>query len=144
MGFLLDIGENVIIDEVQRAPEIFLSLKKLIDDNRNRRIILTGSANVMLQPKVADSLAGRIETHHLWPFSVDEINGRKSVFLDNLINDENNFESIPTRWEEIIELIRRGGGYPEVVTVSRKAEEQNGCRPIWNLSCKRYPRPGQY
>ena len=124
MGFLLDIGENVIIDEVQRAPEIFLSLKKLIDDNRNRRIILTGSANVMLQPKVADSLAGRIETHHLWPFSVDEINGRKSVFLDNLINDKNNFESIPTRWEEIIELIRRGG-YPEVVnrvSESRRAK----------------------
>ncbi len=114
MGFLLDIGENIIIDEVQRAPELFLSLKKLIDDNRNRRIILTGSANVMLQPKIADSLAGRIETHQLWPFSVDEITGNKSVFLDNLIKDKNNFKSIPTSWEEIIKLIRRGG-YPEVI-----------------------------
>ncbi|HLV64070.1 ATP-binding protein [Galbibacter sp.] len=114
MGFLLDMGDNVIIDEIQRAPELFLSLKKLIDENRNRRVILTGSAEVILSPKVADSLAGRIETNNIWPFSVDEIKGKPSNFLPILLDLEKRFKSIQTPWEELIELIKRGG-YPEML-----------------------------
>lgn len=93
LGFLLDLGDNVIIDEVQRAPDLFLSLKKLIDQDRKRRVILTGSAEVMLSPKVADSLAGRIETHKIWPLSVDEIKGKPSDFLSTLLNPEKRFKS---------------------------------------------------
>lgn len=114
MGFLLDMGDHLIIDEVQRAPDLFLSLKKLIDENRNRRVILTGSADVMLSPKVADSLAGRIETHKIWPLSVDEIKGKPSNFLSTLLNSEKRFKSIETPWGELIELIKRGG-YPEML-----------------------------
>lgn len=114
MGFLLSLGENVIIDEVQRAPELFLSLKKIIDDNRNRRVILTGSADVMLHPKIADSLAGRIETHRLWPLSISEINGTESSFLKKMLSDKSDFQPLTTNWSEVIGMIRRGG-YPEVV-----------------------------
>lgn len=124
MGFLLGLGDAAIIDEVQRAPELFLSIKKLVDDNRRRRLILTGSAEVMLQPKVADSLAGRMESHRLWPFSVDEIAGKKSNFLHNLIQDKNQFRSLSTDWEQVMGFIKRGG-YPEVVqrsTDSRRAK----------------------
>ncbi|MFA7200758.1 MAG: ATP-binding protein [Bacteroidales bacterium] len=114
MGFLLGLGEDFIVDEVQRAPELFLSLKKIIDENKNRRVILTGSAEVMLQPKVADSLAGRLETHRLWPFSVDEIIGVRSQFLPNLLSEKSSFTSKAGTWEDILHLIKRGG-YPAVV-----------------------------
>ena len=51
-----------IIDEVQRVPELMLAIKKAVDDDyRSGRFLLTGSANVMTLPRVADSLAGRID-----------------------------------------------------------------------------------
>src|SRR5690606_36764004 len=89
LGFLESLGKHVIIDEVPRAPELFLSIKKLIDEDRKgRRIILTGSADVMTLPKVADSLAGRIEIHRLWPLSQNEIRGQSSGFLKTLISGD--------------------------------------------------------
>ena len=55
--------DRAIIDEVQRAPDLILAIKKSIDDDsRPGRFLLTGSANVMTLPRVADSLAGRMET----------------------------------------------------------------------------------
>ncbi|RAV27541.1 ATP-binding protein [Sinomicrobium soli] len=115
MGFLEDLDKHVIIDEVQRAPELFLSIKKLIDEDRNgRRIILTGSADVMTLPKVADSLAGRIEIHNLWPLSQNEIQGRASGFLKMLVSESARFPGIKTPWKDIVQMIRKGG-YPEAV-----------------------------
>jgi uncharacterized protein len=114
LGFLQDLDKHVIIDEVQRAPELFLSIKKLVDEDRKgRRIILTGSANVMMLPKVADSLAGRIEIHNLWPLSQTEIHGKKSNFLQTLILG-GRFQSKKGAWNDILKAIRTGG-YPEVV-----------------------------
>jgi len=56
------------IDEVQRVPELLLAIKQSVDlDRRPGRFLLTGSANVMTLPRVADSLAGRIETGRLSP-----------------------------------------------------------------------------
>ena len=113
MGFLKDLNKHIIIDEVQRAPELFLPIKKLVDEERkNRRIILTGSADVMLLPKVGDSLAGRIETHNLWPLSQDEISGAKSNFLNTLIDIEKKFKPSKTSWKEIARKMNIGG-YPE-------------------------------
>ncbi len=114
MGFLLGLEKQAVIDEVQRAPNLFLSLKKIVDDDRSRRYILTGSTDVMMLPKVADSLAGRTETHNLLPLSIDEIAGKKSTFLSKLIADKGKFKNAHTEWEEVIAMIRRGG-YPEVV-----------------------------
>ena len=120
MGFLQDLDNHIIIDEVQRAPELFLGIKKLIDENRKgRRIILTGSADVMTLPKVADSLAGRIEIHHLWPLSQSEIRGKASNFLNTLISADGHFPNKKTAWKQIIEIIKIGG-YPEAV--QREAE----------------------
>ena len=125
LGFLQDLSHHVIIDEVQRAPELFLSIKKLVDDNRKgRRLILTGSADVMTLPQVADSLAGRIEIHDLWPLSQAEIRGKKSNFLDTLIAADGRFQSHKNNWKDMIEAIR-AGGYPEALqreTEGRKAK----------------------
>lgn len=104
----------MIIDEIQRVPELFLSLKKLVDDDRSRRIILTGSADVMLMPEVGDSLAGRIESHSLWPLSIDEMAGKKSDFLKKLRSPENQFQPSETSWDKLISDIKRGG-YPEII-----------------------------
>ncbi len=122
MGFLLNQEKRLIIDEVQRAPGLFLSLKKLIDEDRkNRRVILTGSSDVMMLPKVADSLAGRLEIHNIWPLSLSEIAGKRSSFLKKLMSENGKFKAGKCEWKELIDLIRRGG-YPEAV--ARKTEKR--------------------
>ena len=62
VGFVQSLPEKIILDEIQRTPELFTSIKISIDQNRKPgRFILTGSANVLLLPQLADSLAGRME-----------------------------------------------------------------------------------
>lgn len=118
LGFLEDLGKHVIIDEVQRTPELFLPIKKLVDkDRKGRRIILTGSANVMMLPKVGDSLAGRIEIHNLWPLSQDEIEGKKSNFLNTFVNTDQKFVTSNITWKDIAARMRVGG-YPESIARS--------------------------
>lgn len=74
--------DRAIIDEVQRAPQLLLALKLSIDqDRRPGRFLLTGSANLLSLPSIADSLAGRMEVHALLPLSQAELQGRPSDFL---------------------------------------------------------------
>lgn len=57
VGFVAGLAERTVLDEVQRVPTLFLALKSAVDrDRRPGRFILTGSANVLLVPKLADSL----------------------------------------------------------------------------------------
>lgn len=120
LGFLKDLSKHVMLDEVQRVPELFLSIKKLIDEDReSRRYILTGSADVMTLPKVADSLAGRIEINNLWPLSQGEILGNQSDFLEVLTSQDRKFQSSQTSWKEVLQSILVGG-YPEAV--ARKSD----------------------
>jgi predicted AAA+ superfamily ATPase len=115
LGFLLDLDKHIIIDEVQRVPELFLSIKNVVDqDRKGRRLILTGSADVMTLPQVADSLAGRIEIHRLWPLAQTEIQGKKSNFLNLLTDPDGRFKSQKSSWKDIIYAISTGG-YPEVL-----------------------------
>jgi len=54
--------DRAVIDEIQRAPQLLLAIKKSVDeDRRPGRFLLTGSANLMTLPSVAESLAGRME-----------------------------------------------------------------------------------
>ena len=81
MGFVRQL-DRAIIDEVQRAPQLLLALKFAIDqDRRPGRFLLTGSANLMTLPQVADSLAGRIALHTLLPLSQSELQGRPNDFF---------------------------------------------------------------
>ena len=60
MGFVRGL-DRVVIDEIQRAPEILLAIKHSVDTNkRPGRFLLTGSANLMTLPQVADPLARRM------------------------------------------------------------------------------------
>ena len=85
MGFVADLPGKTVLDEIQRVPALFTALKAAIDrDRKPGRFILTGSANVLLLPKLADSLAGRMEILRLHPLAQAELAGRPPDFLDAL------------------------------------------------------------
>lgn len=109
-GFVARLPERVIIDEVQRAPEIFLPLKVEVDRRRTPgRFLLTGSTNVLLLPKMADSLAGRMGSIRLHPLAQCEIARREPAFLRALMRGE--FAMRPSRrlGEELAERVAAGG-----------------------------------
>ena len=75
--------DRAVIDEIQRAPQLLLAIKKNIDeDRRPGRFLLTGSANLMALPTVADSLAGRMETLILLPLSQSETHYSTANWID--------------------------------------------------------------
>lgn len=126
-AFIGEFKEPVVLDEIQRAPELFLAIKVAVDrDRRPGRFLLTGSANVLLLPRLADALVGRMEVLTLWPLSQGEIEGMREGFVDALFADS--LPSLPPQseaWPQLFERISRGG-YPEVV-----AQEAEARREAW-------------
>lgn len=85
VGFVADLPARAILDEVQRVPGLFAALKTTVDRKREPgRFMLTGSANVLLLPKLADSLAGRMQILRLHPLAQCELARRTPGFLDAL------------------------------------------------------------
>lgn len=110
-------GDRAIIDEAQRAPELFLPIKAAVDrDRRPGRFLLTGSANVLFAPTVAEALAGRMEALTLWPFSSAELGERDGKqFLQWLFGDGSGPPvSAPLERGELAARLL-AGGYPEAV-----------------------------
>ena len=117
--FASDLPHKTILDEVQRVPGLFLALKSVVDrDRRPGRFILTGSANVLLVPKLADSLAGRMEIIRLHPLSQDEIAGKASWFLDALFTARFQNRSFERLGPSLAERIA-AGGYPAALLRAR-------------------------
>jgi hypothetical protein len=113
-GFIRDL-DRAIIDEIQRAPALLLAIKKSIDeDRRPGRFLLTGSANVMTIPKVADSLAGRMETLTLLPFAQCEMSGQGGGWLESVFSGKPPAVSNGVVGRDLIETVV-SGGYPEVL-----------------------------
>lgn len=108
--------DRAIIDEIQRAPALLLAIKKTVDeDRRPGRFLLTGSANLMALPTVADSLAGRMETLMLLPLSQSEMHGTTRNWLDSAFAGHLPKLSTPLVGEALVEAVLRGG-YPEAVS----------------------------
>jgi uncharacterized protein len=85
-GFVATLPLHAILDEVQRAPELFSTLKLAIDlDRRPGRLVLTGSANILFLPGLSDSLAGRMEILNLFPLTAAEQAHGKGRFLERLL-----------------------------------------------------------
>lgn len=85
VGFVADLPEHSVLDEVQRVPELFPALKTAVDRRRvPGRFLLTGSANVLLVPRLSESLAGRMEILRLHPLAQCELAGRSPRFLETL------------------------------------------------------------
>ena len=107
--------DRAVIDEIQRAPQLLLAIKKSVDeDRRPGRFLLTGSANLMALPTVADSLAGRMETLLLLPLSQSEIENRPANWIDSIFAGEILTAVAPVLGNELAERVLRGG-YPETV-----------------------------
>lgn len=117
VGFIRNL-DQAVIDEVQRAPALLLEIKKTVDeDRRPGRFLLTGSANLMTLPKVADSLAGRMETLPLYPFAQCEIHQRNTFWLDALFANNIPTVTTPLLGDALIQAVLCGG-YPEAMTRS--------------------------
>jgi hypothetical protein len=107
--------DTAVIDEIQRAPQLLLAIKKSVDeDRRPGRFLLTGSANLMTIPTVADSLAGRMETLTLFPLSQSEIGGTGCNWLDSVFSEKIPQINNPLVGEHLVNAILKGG-YPEVL-----------------------------
>ena len=88
IGFVADLPERVILDEVQRTPALFRALKMAIDRRRvPGRFLMAGSTHVLLQPRLLDSLAGRLRVVRLHPLSQAEIARSAPDFLDALFGE---------------------------------------------------------
>ncbi len=107
--------DRAVIDEVQRAPQLLLAIKKSVDaDRRPGRFLLTGSANLMVMPAVADSLAGRMETLTLLPLAQSEIRGTATNWLDSVFAGELPETATAVTGDDLVNTVLRGG-YPEAV-----------------------------
>lgn len=108
--------DRAVIDEIQRAPSLLLAIKKSVDeDRRPGRFLLTGSANLMALPTVADSLAGRMETLLLLPLSQSEIEGQSANWLDRVFAGQIPQQVTQALGGDLVDRVLRGG-YPEAIS----------------------------
>lgn len=126
VGMIRDL-DRTVIDEIQRAPQLLLAIKKSVDEDRRAgRFLLTGSANLMALPTVTDSLAGRMETLLLLPLSQSEIENRPANWIDGIFTGKILTAVPPILGNELLERVLRGG-YPEAVarpTAKRRISAQ--------------------
>jgi uncharacterized protein len=115
-AFLAAIEGPMAIDEIQRAPGLFVAIKAEVDRNRQAgRFLLTGSANVLLIPRLSESLAGRMEILTLRPFSQGELAGTPEVFIDALFAKTlPALAAVSLDWPHIAKILLTGG-YPPAV-----------------------------
>lgn len=137
IGFVASLPKRAILDEVQRVPEIFTSLKAIIDAKRSAgRFILTGSANVLLIPKLADSLAGRIGLLRLHPLAQCELSGARSRFLDALFRGKFVTGLAEPLGAALPERIV-AGGYPAALARKRPARRSAWYRDLVETQIQR-------
>ncbi|NGZ94692.1 MAG: hypothetical protein CV089_00915 [Nitrospira sp. WS110] len=128
-GFIRNLDGPVVLDEIQRAPDLFPAIKVSVDKNRQPgRFLLTGSANVMTLPRLSESLAGRMEVIPLFPFSTGELAGKREGFVKRLF-DGTLAKVKPMSTQDDLPARLTRGGYPEAV--QRDAKDR---RSAWFAS----------
>ncbi|MEK7315122.1 MAG: ATP-binding protein [Candidatus Eisenbacteria bacterium] len=124
LGFVADLPERTILDEVQRVPSLFTALKTVVDRRRTPgRFLLTGSANVLLLPRLADSLAGRMGILRLHPLAQSELAERSPRFIARLFAGEFKTRAYERLGKDLAVRIA-SGGYPAALartTAPRRA-----------------------
>lgn len=123
-------GTRVTLDEVQRAPDLLLAVKRAIDaDRRAGRFVLTGSANLLLMRRVSETLAGRASYLTLWPMTRREQMGRGTCGIwEDLLRSKD------ADWRDLVaaekagredwQVLARRGGYPVPALQLRSAEHR--------------------
>jgi len=109
-------GDRLVIDEVQRAPDLLLAIKRVVDaDPARGRFLMTGSADILTLPQIADALPGRVDYLTLWPFSQAELAGVRSGFLEDAFAGTTPWiMGAPVGRAAYADRVMRGG-FPEVV-----------------------------
>ncbi len=117
-SFLTSYPTPLIIDEVQLAPPLFRVLKVLVDEARaankasaNGRYLLTGSANILALPELADALVGRMAVLTLYPFTAAEATFNRAVGLERLLKLD--FAQLNARGQKLPDVIKKAT-YPEI------------------------------
>ena len=127
VGFIRGL-DQAIIDEIQRAPDLLLAIKKTVDeDYRPGRFLLTGSANVLTLPRVADSLAGRMETIQMLPLARAEVTGKMPRFLERLFDGKLRGDQAGILGEDLVKLVLIGG-FPEAISRESERRRQDWAR----------------
>ncbi|MDI7776591.1 ATP-binding protein [Asticcacaulis sp. EMRT-3] len=127
VGFIRGL-DHVIIDEIQRAPDLLLAIKKSIDDDyRPGRFLLTGSANILTLARVADSLAGRIETIEMLPLARVEITGVAPTFLERAFAGALQASGEQIIGDDLMRLVLLGG-FPEAMARDSERRRQDWAR----------------
>lgn len=116
LGFVNALPSRVVLDEIQRVPEIFTSLKLAVDrDRQPGRFLLIGAADVLLLPRLTDSLAGRIEVIRLHPLAQIELRKQDAFFLSKLFRAD--FKTMPVeRMNQSLAELVVAGGFPAALT----------------------------
>lgn len=114
------VNPPIIIDEVQRAPELLLAIKRYVDKNRNPGdFLLTGSAQFSLMRGIVDSLAGRAAYLNLHPFAPLEWHGKTTLLINELFSQSPNldlFQKNSGNWQR---WLLRGGFAPALNCTSQ-------------------------
>ncbi|WP_295808622.1 ATP-binding protein [uncultured Nitratireductor sp.] len=126
-GFIRGL-DRATIDEIQRVPDLLLAIKKTVDeDYRPGRFLLTGSANVLTLPRIADSLAGRMETIQMLPLAQAEIEGRTPTFLERLFEGELKKADNAIVGGDLVRSVLLGG-FPEAIARDSERRRQDWAR----------------
>jgi len=117
VGFIRSL-DAAVIDDIQRAPGLVLAIKTAVDVNpRCGRFLLTGFADLVTLPCVAESLAGRMAIVRLLPLPQAKLQGTPTSFLDKAFASEPPQSRVPIIGKDLLKMVL-AGVYPEAVTRS--------------------------
>lgn len=123
-GFVAELATPAVIDEVQRVPDVLLAIKQRVDREATPgQFLLTGSANILTAPRIADALTGRAEYLYLRPFSQGELAGRRETFIARAFDGVFPHLTDQPVGRRAYAAAIAAGGYPESVarTAQRRA-----------------------
>ena len=119
-AFLSQDAPRVVIDEIQRVPELILAIKRHVDrHDRPGQLILTGSANLLRIPGAEDSLAGRAVSVDLEPLAEAEIQGARATWVDRFLAGDGLGDGETLSRGQLAEMLGRGG-YPRPLNMSHQ------------------------
>lgn len=124
-GFVAGLDLPVVLDEIQRAPDLQLAVKEAVDrDPRPGQFLLTCSANVLSNRRIKDALTGRMEIVTLWPLAQSEIHGSQVNLVDSLFAGEPpQLDDAPVGRDAFADIVA-AGGYPEARTRSGRRRDR--------------------
>ena len=130
-GFLRNFTRPIIIDEVQKVPQIFSSLKLLVDEYRqkdkssaNGRFILTGSVSIMAVPELSKELVGRMSVISLYPLSASEILLEKEKGISVISGwFDQKITFIKSNEEFILDNVIHKTTFPEIVGMDKRGRD---------------------